>query len=146
MKSVIFVIAAIFGIQSMAKAQNDKILGIWYNEKKDAKIKVYKKGDAYYGKIIWLKNNKNDDGTSPKVDSKNPDSKLRKRTIVGTNIMIALKWDESEKEYNEGEIYDPRGGSTYSLFAVLKDDKTLFLKGYIGFSIFGRSTIWTKAN
>ena len=43
MKSVIFVIAAIFGIQSMAKAQNDKILGIWYNEKKDAKIKVYKK-------------------------------------------------------------------------------------------------------
>lgn len=146
MKSVIFVLAAIFGMQTIAKAQNDKILGIWYNEKKDAKIKVYKQGGAYYGKIIWLKNNKNDDGTSPKVDGKNPDPKLRKRTIVGTNIMIALKWDESDKEYNGGEIYDPRGGSTYSLFAVFKNDKTLFLKGYVGFSVFGRSTLWTKAN
>lgn len=146
MKNLIFVLAAVFGMQTIAKAQNDKILGIWYNEKKDAKIKVYKKGNSYYGKIIWLKNNKNDDGTSPKIDSKNPNEKLRKRTIVGTNILLDLKWDASEKEYNGGEIYDPRGGSTYSLFAILKNDGSLFLKGYVGFSVFGRSTIWTKAN
>ncbi len=145
MKNLIFVLVAIFGMQSIAKAQNDKILGIWYNEKKDAKIKVYKKGSTYYGKIIWMKNNKNDDGTSPKLDSKNPNEKLRKRTIVGTNILLDLKWDADAKEYNGGEIYDPRGGSTYSLFAILKDDGSLFLKGYVGFSVFGRSTVWTKA-
>lgn len=144
MKSVIFVLAAIFGMQTIAKAQNDKILGIWYNQEKDAKIKIYKKGDSFYGKIIWIKNNKNDDGTSPKVDSKNPDPKLRKRTTVGTNIMLNLKWDAREKEYNGGEIYDPKSGSTYSLFAKFQDDKTLFLKGYVGFSVFGKSTLWTR--
>lgn len=144
MKNILFTLIAVFSIQTMAYSQADKILGTWLNEKKDAKIKVYKKGDKYFGKIIWLKNNKNDDGTSPKRDTKNPNTKLRKRTIVGTNIMLNLKWDASEKEWNGGEIYDPRGGSTYSLFAKLKDKNTLFMKGYIGFSVFGRSTLWTR--
>jgi uncharacterized protein (DUF2147 family) len=125
-------------------AQNDKILGTWLNEKKDGKIEVYKKGNGYYGKIIWLKNDKNDDGTRPKTDSKNPDVKKRKRTIVGTNILTNLKWDASEKEYNDGEIYDPRGGSTYSCFAYIQKDGRLFIKGYIGFAIIGRSTLWTR--
>lgn len=125
-------------------AQADKILGTWLNEPKDGKIEVYKKGDAYFGKIIWLKNNVNEDGTSPKLDSKNEDEKLRARPIVGINILKDLEWDEDDNEWDDGEIYDPRSGSTYSLYAKLEDANTLFLKGYIGFAMIGRSTTWTR--
>jgi len=127
-----------------AKAQADKILGTWLNEPKDAKIEVYKKGDQYFGKIIWLKNNVNEDGTSPKLDSKNEDEKLRSRSIVGINILKDLEWDEDDNEWDDGEIYDPRSGSTYSLYAQLQDANTLFLKGYIGLAVIGRSTTWTR--
>ena len=125
-------------------AQADKILGTWLNEPKDGKIEVYKKGDQYFGKIIWLKNNVNEDGTSPKLDSKNEDEKLRSRSIVGVNILKDLEWDEDDNEWDDGEIYDPRSGSTYSLYAKLVDSNTLFLKGYIGFAMIGRSTTWTR--
>lgn len=144
MKHIILLTLTVLFTANMAFAQNDKILGIWWNQEKDAKIKVYKKGDKYFGEIIWLKKDKNDDGTSPKRDKNNPNAKLKKRTIVGTNILLDLKWDASAKEWNGGEIYDPRGGSTYSLFAVLRKDGSLFIKGYMGFSLFGKSTIWTR--
>ena len=145
MKNFLLILITVLGFQTISYAQNDEIIGIWLNEKKDSKIKVYKRGNSYYGKVIWLKNDKNDDGTSPKVDSKNPNAKLHTRTIVGTNILKDLKWDASDKEWNSGEIYDPRGGSTYSVFAKLQDKNTLYLKGYIGFSLIGRSTLWTRA-
>lgn len=125
-------------------AQADKILGIWYNEPKDAKIEVYKKGDLYFGKIIWLKNNANDMGGSPRQDLKNPDPKKQQRPIVGINIVTDLKWDSEDEEWNDGEIYDPRSGNTYSVYAQLESENKLFLKGYIGFSLIGRSTYWTR--
>ena len=131
-------------ISTTTFAQADKILGTWLNEPKDAKIEVYKKGEQYFGKIIWLKNNVNEDGTSPKLDSENEDEKLRSRTIVGINILKDLVWDEDDNEWDDGEIYDPRSGSTYSLYAKLEDPNTLFLKGYIGFAMIGRSTTWTR--
>ena len=46
----------------------------------------------------------------------------------------------------DGEIYDPREGDTYSLFARLKDQDTLYVRGYIGFSLFCKTTNWTRTN
>ncbi len=131
-------------VSSSLFAQADKILGTWYNEPKDAKIEVYKKGSKYYGKIIWLKNNENADGSSPKLDSKNEDESKRSRAIVGSNIVSGLVWDEDDNEWDDGEIYDPRSGSTYSVYAQLESKNKLFIKGYLGISIIGRSTYWTR--
>lgn len=124
-------------------AQADAILGTWFNEPKDAKIKVYQRGDKYYGKIIWLK--ANEDGPT-KLDLKNEDESKRSRPIVGINIVTGLEWDPSEEEWNDGEIYDPRSGSTYSVYATLESKDRLFIKGYIGFSLIGKSTYWTRVD
>lgn len=122
----------------------DAILGTWLNEQEDAKIEVYKEKNKYYGKIIWLKNDKNDDGSSPKLDSRNPDPKLKVRPIIGTIILKDLIWDKPDNEWDDGEIYDPKSGNTYSLYAKLQNANSLFLKGYIGFAVIGRSTIWSR--
>src|SRR5690606_40452088 len=118
--------------------------GIWYTESKESKVEIYKKDNRYFGKVIWIKNNTNDDGTAPRLDSKNPDEKLRKKPVVGSTILIDLEWDEDDNEWDDGEIYDPKTGSLYSLYCKLQNPNTLYLKGYIGFSLIGRSTIWTR--
>ena len=122
----------------------DAILGVWLNEQEDAKIEVYKKDNKYYGKIVWLKNDTNDDGSSPRLDSRNPDPKLKVRPIIGTIILKDLVWDKPDNEWDDGEIYDPKSGNTYSLYANLQNANSLFLKGYIGFAVIGRSTVWSR--
>ncbi|WP_417611657.1 DUF2147 domain-containing protein [Owenweeksia hongkongensis] len=142
MKKLLIALLLITSVSTFAQA--DKILGTWLNEPKDAKIEVYKKGDKYFGKIIWLSQNVGPNGESPKLDVNNEDEKLRSRPIVGINILKDLEWDDDDNEWDDGEIYDPRSGSTYSLYAKLEDANTLFLKGYIGFAMIGRSTTWTR--
>ncbi len=142
MKKLLIVLFLVTSISTFAQA--DKILGTWLNEPKDAKIEVYKKGDQYFGKIIWLSKNVGPNGESPKLDVNNEDEKLRSRPIVGINILKDLEWDEDDNEWDDGEIYDPRSGSTYSLYAKLEDANTLFLKGYMGLAVIGRSTLWTR--
>ena len=143
MKSIISFLFAILISSAYAQSADD-ILGVWYNEEKDGKIQVYKENNKYYGKIVWVKNNTNEDGSSPKLDSKNPDPELAKRPIEGTLILIDLEWDDDEWE--DGEIYDPKSGKTYSCFARLESKNELYVKGYIGFSLIGRSTTWTRVN
>jgi uncharacterized protein (DUF2147 family) len=76
------------------------------------------------------------------MDTKNPDESLRSRVLMGSVILTDLKWDEDE--WNDGEIYDSKSGNTYSCFARMNDDGTLFFKGYIGFSLIGRNTTWSR--
>lgn len=120
------------------------ILGTWYNAEKDAKVKIYQSGDKYYGKIVWLKNPNDADG-NPKKDDKNPDKKLAQRPKMG---LILLKGfvKESEKEYEDGTIYDPRSGKTYSCVITVKSSTELSIRGYIGISLIGKTTTWTKAD
>jgi len=119
----------------------DAILGNWLNEEKDAKIQIYKSGFAYFGKIVWLKTPNEADGT-PKVDKKNSSSALRTRPIM--NLVILTKFNFDDGEWEDGEIYDPKSGKTYSSNMKLKGDK-LEIRGYIGISLLGRTTVWTRA-
>jgi len=49
-----------------------------------------------------------------------------------------------DKIWDDGELYDPKKGKTYSGMMTLKDENTIDLRGYIGFSFIGRSSTWTR--
>lgn len=138
------VFTALFSALSFALGAQNEILGVWFTEEKDGKIKVYKEGDQYFGKIIWIEDDANDDDSEPRTDRENPDPDLRSRRIVGINILKDLEWDSDDQEWDDGTIYDPKSGNTYDVFARLEDPNTLYLKGYIGFSLIGRSTLWKR--
>lgn len=125
-----------------AQSSND-ILGYWLNEEGDAKVEIFKNDGKYFGKIVWLKYPKHPNGEW-KLDEKNPDENLRKRRKLGLTVMHNLVWDTDEKEWNNGKIYDAREGDTYSLFAKMEGNDILNLRGYIGFSLFGKTTSWTR--
>lgn len=118
----------------------DRVLGNWLNAEKDARIEIYKTGNKYYGKIIWGKNIFNPDGSS-RTDRKNPDEKLKSRLLL--NLVILTNFTYDDGEWNGGKIYDPKSGKTYSCFMKL-DGSNLKIKGYIGITLLGRTTIWTR--
>lgn len=122
-----------------AQANPDAILGIWFNEEKDGKIKIYKENGKFYGKIVWHKTG--DDYSS--FDENNSDPQLQKRKKVGLVILTDFEFDDGQWE--DGEIYDPKNGKTYSCVIKLQKDGILNVRGYIGVSLFGRTTHWTKA-
>jgi uncharacterized protein (DUF2147 family) len=124
-------------------AEAEKALGYWYTGDKDAKMYIYKCRDGYCGKIYWLKEPNEPDGT-PKVDKNNPDEKLRDRPLQGLEIMTGFVYD-GDLEWEDGEIYDPESGSTYSCLMELSEDgQSLSVRGYLGLSLFGRTETWTK--
>lgn len=132
----------LFSTGKMFAQDADKILGVWLNAEKDAKIEIYKTGDKYYGKIIWGKNIYEPDGKTARTDIKNPDPKLRSRSLV--NLVILRNFSYDDGEWDGGKIYDPKSGKTYSCIMKLKGSN-LEIKGYVGITQLGRTTIWTRS-
>ena len=125
--------------------EQDSILGNWQTGNKLAKVQIYKSGDKYFGKIIWLKE-PNDKEGKPKTDILNPDKKLQQRPLMGLLMLKDFVYDE-DYVWKGGEIYDPKSGKTYSCKITLKDNgKTLNVRGYIGISLLGRTDVWTRAD
>ena len=118
---------------------SDDILGVWFNEEKDAKIKIYQENDKFYGKIVW---HKTGEGISL-FDENNPDEALQKRKKLG--LVILNDFDFDDDQWDNGTIYDPKSGKTYSCVIKMKKEGILNVRGYIGISLIGRTTEWTKA-
>ena len=119
----------------------DAGLGQWLTEGDKAVVEIFKCEDRYCGKIVWLKKPKNPDG-SDVLDTENPDPSKRNRTVIGLNLVWGFRYDES-KGWVDGSIYDPDNGKTYSCKMNLEGD-TLKVRGYVGISLFGRTTVWKR--
>jgi len=131
---------------SPAFAQDaQKIAGIWWNAEKTSKIEVKEEGGKFTGTVIFIVQEKYVNGQPPK-DDKNPDAKLQSRSRLGLQILSGLKFNASDKEWQDGRIYDPTSGKTYDCYAWFdKDTNSLNMKGYVvGIKWLGKSTIWTR--
>lgn len=143
MKNLLLAAMLLLMIPLYTKAQNaDAIVGFWLNEEKDAKIQIYRSGDEFSGKIVWIANQFEADGKTPRKDTRNADPALRSRSILNMVILTGFEYDDGEWE--DGKIYDPKSGKTYSSKMKLKGN-TLDIRGYVGVSMFGRTTTWTRA-
>lgn len=129
-------------ITIFCQSQSEEILGIWLEEEKQSKIEIYKEDNLFFGKIIWLKEPLDENGKE-KLDKENPNISLQKKPINGLIIMRKLKYI-NEGKWSNGEIYDARSGKTYSLEVNMRDHNKLDLRGYLGFTLFGRTTSWSR--
>lgn len=123
-------------------AQNaDAVIGKWLNKDKNAHIQIFKKGNAYFGKIVWLKEPLNE-AKKPKVDEQNPNESLRTRPILNLEILQNFKFNDGVWE--NGTIYDPKSGKTYSCKISQEGNDKLNVRGFIGISLIGRTDTWTR--
>lgn len=132
------------GVERLDEAPRpgDGIVGEWLTEKKDGKVRFARQKDGtYWGILTWSADATEKDG-SPRKDAKNPDAKMRDRSIIG----IVLVWDLRFKDgsYEGGHVYDPDSGKTYNLEAKVQSDGRLKIRGYAGLSLLGATEIWTR--
>jgi len=145
----IFVLGMFLWSPPAVYAGADDILGIWNNQEKDAKIDIFKCGDKYCGKIVWLKEPNYPEGSTegvagtPKLDNNNPDPALRKTPRLGLPIVHDFV-HAGESKWTDGKVYDPKKGKTYSGKMTLVSPNQLDLRGFIGISLIGRTATWTR--
>lgn len=152
MKKIGYLIALAFLLctASAVRAQSpDSVVGKWLDGKGKAHIEIYKDAGKYFGKIVWLKEPvyPADDAKGmagkTKVDRENPDAAKRSQPILGLAILRGFTYSGG-KAWENGLIYDPENGKDYKCKLTLKDADHLDVRGFIGFSLIGRTEHWTK--
>ena len=112
-----------------AQGKADDIVGTYQTE-------GGKQGTKYIGTLIWTRR-------GDILDSKNPDKGEAQKKLTGKVILRDLAFDEDD-EYKGGKIYDPESGKTYSCKAKRERNGNLKMRGFIGVSLLGRTTEWTR--
>ena len=143
-KVSLIIVFFLVSFKGFSQNKADDIIGIWVTGGKEpSKIQIYKSGENYYGKIIWLKNPT--ENGKQRTDGNNPDKAKRNGPIIGLVILNGFEFDNDE-EWKGGDIYDPESGKTYSSYLYLKNKNILKVRGYVGVSLFGRTETWTRTN
>jgi uncharacterized protein (DUF2147 family) len=140
-KLIAFFVVTFIAVNTFAQTVNaDAVLGTWLTGSGKGKVLIYKEGNKYNGKIVWLKEPNREDGT-PKLDKNNADKTKQTTPIMGLNMLKGFIFDEDK--WTDGTIYDPENGKTYSCKITFRDGK-LDVRGYMGISLIGRTDTWFK--
>lgn len=114
----------------------DTLLGEWWTEGKEGKVKIVKTKSGLY-EVILL-----DGKDAEKKDVNNPDAKLRERKLKGIVLMWHLRFEDGE--YVDGYCYNPRDGNVYRVKMKILSQNALKLRGYLAVPLLGQSQEWTR--
>ena len=156
MKHIAMLVIFLLSLVTVAAGgDGDVILGVWATDPEgdggQAHIEIYLEGDRYFGKIVWLseplylEGDPHGPAGEAKVDTENPDEALRSRPIAGMTLMRDFRY-KGKGLWHKGTIYDANNGKTYKAKLRLSDDGALKVRGYIGFSLIGRTEEWTRVD
>ena len=121
------------------------ILGTWLVKEKTGKIEIFRCGKKYCGKTIWIKPSAENPNPEKALDVHNPDPKKRSRKVLGSTLLWGLTYNKDDNRWEDGYIYDNRTGKIYNCRVELEaGGKKLKLRGYVGFSLIGGTTVWTR--
>lgn len=123
-------------------AQKLSPIGVWANEEKKGTFEIYQCGSKLCAKIVSL-TEPNDKHGKPRTDVENPDPKLKTRPMMGLVFMEGFEPTGNNK-WENGTIYDPKNGKTYSSYMKMLSANTIEVRGFIGFSLIGRSQTWSR--
>ena len=134
-------ISMILMLAPLVAAMAQDVVGKWKLEDGSAIVEVYQQGNVFNGKIVWLQNPTEEDG-SPAVDNNNLDAKLRTRQLIGLNMLSNLT--KKGEEYTGGSIYDPGNGKTYNCSMKVEGD-ILHVRGSLDKrGLLGRTMDWFR--
>jgi uncharacterized protein (DUF2147 family) len=140
--------ATAFGLMMLASLPalaQEGILGRWKTiddetGKPKSIVEITRDGDTYKGKIAQLINPREPNPMCAEC----PGDKKGK-PIDGLEIIWGIKETEAGKEWGGGKILDPQNGKVYKVRLRPKDGgEKLEVRGFIGFSLLGRSQTWLR--
>ena len=119
-------------------ARGQSVEGTWRNPTGSV-MSVYPCAGAVCLKILQVE--KSAPGA---LDRNNPDPKLQTRSLCGLQIGSGFHLQEGGAKAEDGQLYDPKSGKTYSGSIATDGADKLKLRGYVGLKMFGRSEEWTR--
>lgn len=136
MKFILTFLVSLSAIKIYAQSEADKIIATYVTEEKNGHVQVYKSGDKYFGKLVWI-------DEPDALDENNPDKAKRSNKVMGMVILTNFVY-KGEGKYEDGKLYDPDSGNTYSGRLTLQPNGDVKMRGYVGLPMFGRSSFWTR--
>ena len=115
--------------------------GTWLTADGEAKVQIAVCGQAYCGRIVWLKEPDDPQTRQPKLDKLNKNILNRSRPIVGLQIMSGM--EASGANMWKGSLYNPEDGNTFSGSLAMQGADRMKLEGCV-LAIFCRSEVWTR--
>lgn len=100
-------------------------------------VEIYKQDGKIFGKVIEILDPTKQDATCRDC----PDN-AKGKPINGLVILKNLEKDGDE--YSGGTILDPSNGKVYKCLIALEEPNKLKVRGYVGFSLLGRSQYWER--
>lgn len=107
-------------------------------------VEVYEQEGALYGRVLQIINASAEAQTNDRgeVICSACEGDREGEPIEGMVIMEGLEKDGDE--WSGGRILDPAKGKTYKVKLWLEDENTLKVRGFIGFSLIGRTQTWER--
>ncbi len=126
MLALLFLFIFAINLSAIAQTVNaDAIIGDWLMPDDEGIIQIYKDGNSYSGKIIWMKE-KEADG-SPLLDKENPVDSLQNRQVEGLQIMSGFEY-KGKNTWDGGTFYAPKKGKEVEPEFVMEDNNNLNIK------------------
>lgn len=109
--------------------------------KRRAVMKLWVSNGVLYGKIMSVVKQPGDTGYC-----NNCKGKFKGKKVVGLTNMWGLKKTSKANVWDGGYILDPKNGKIYRCkVTVSSNGKKLTVRGYVGFSMLGRSQTWYRS-
>lgn len=131
-------ILAIFWLLGPLTAQSPT--GTWVtvndDDQPESHISIYTENGKLYGKIIKILNPARVNAKCDKCEGERKGKPVLNMVVMEGLVKNGNKW--------EGDIVDPKNGKVYSCFIELENQDRLKVRGFVGFSLLGRTEYWRR--
>lgn len=103
-------------------------------------VVIWEENGKVYGKIETLVD---PDPKDPNPRCVHCQGEMRDKPVMGLRILWDLKKDGDQ--WSGGKVLDPDTGKVYKCNIAVEDDgRKLKVRGFIGFSLLGRTQVWVR--
>jgi uncharacterized protein (DUF2147 family) len=127
---------------ALRSSHDPTLEGVWLHSNERIQVEIAPCGENLCGKIVWLKNPKDETGR-PRTDRKNLDQTKRAQPLMGMTVIRGLV-RSGPRLWTDGTIYNPDDGKIYSGRLVLVDPDTVKIRAYKFLTLFGETQVWTR--
>ncbi|TXF79604.1 DUF2147 domain-containing protein [Chryseobacterium sp.] len=128
-----------------AQSRADALLGKWLSTDRNVAVEIFKKDGDYRAKVLWFDETMGSGKPlHQRHDTENPDPDLRKRKIIGMEILDGLQYNSRLNSWEKGRIYDASSGRYWDSAATITANGLLKVRGYWKYKWIGKTMTFTK--
>jgi uncharacterized protein (DUF2147 family) len=127
----------LIGSNSAFAQTAEDAFGTWKHPDNGSHISVYQCGGGLCAKVVKV-------ADAGRKDEKNPDPKLRTRSVVGVVLMSGAK--KTGAATWAGKLYNTQDGQTYNGTVTVVSKNTMKLEGCVMGGLICQGPTWTRVN